>query len=82
MTVNQLYVKLEKLMKRGYKRREVCIRKDTFSHRLEDEAVVILPVVDVGVMTYGIADDDGSAKINKDGSERQRTGVVLFGEKQ
>jgi uncharacterized protein YtpQ (UPF0354 family) len=58
----------------------VCIDKSTFSHPLENDGCVILDVHAAEVRTYPVLDGDGYTEINKDGTERMRTSVVLYGD--
>lgn len=80
MTVNQLHKLLTKLIAQGHGRRGVYVDKGSYRHNLEEDGCVILPV-NVGRMhTYRILNDDGGTHINADGTERQRTSLVLIGD--
>lgn len=79
MTVNQLHKQLSKLMEQGRGRQYVNINKSSFTHPLEGDGCVILPVYECGLEWVTTGDDDGGIKINKDGGEAGSTILVLKG---
>lgn len=80
MTLNQLHKLLTKLIAQGHGRKAVYVDKGSYRDNRENDGCVILPV-DTGAMhTYRLLDEDGGYWINKDGSERQRTSLVLVGD--
>ena len=83
MTVAALHKRLGELVAAGHGRKPVLINKNTFTHPLESDGCVMLPVVEVqGPAWMGVMDDDGGTKWNKDGSEFGKTVVVLSGERE
>lgn len=81
MTIIKLHKHLSELIAKGQGRKQVTIKKDTFTHPLEGDGCVILPVVDLGIQVNTVIDDDGGTKVRRDGSECYMTSLVLFGEK-
>lgn len=79
MTVAKLHKLLGALVEEGQGRRPVCVNKDTFYHPLESDGVVVLDVTEVKTDAITMADDDGFAATNKDGSEKVRKVFVLSG---
>lgn len=79
MTVARLHKLLGALVEDGQGRRPVCVSKTSFYHPLESDGVAILDVTDAKAETITMADDDGFAATNKDGSERMRKVFVLGG---
>lgn len=79
MTINKLYELLHKLVVTGHGRMQVCIDKTTFRHNCEGDGVTILAVEEAELRTHWLDDGDGSPIINRDGSERVRTALVLDG---
>lgn len=80
LTVHSLHKALTELIDAGHGRKPVCIDKSTFSHVLESDGAVILPVEKVSKVTWvPNADDDGGTKMNSDGSESGRFMVILSG---
>ena len=80
MTLNQLHKLLTKLIAQGHGRKAVYVDKGSYRHNLEQDGCVILPVERGAIHTYRILDDDGATYINADGTERQRTSLVLIGD--
>lgn len=80
MTLNQLHKLLTKLIAQGHGRRSVQVDKGSYRHNLEADGCVILPVDRAAMHTYRILNDDGGTHINADGTERQRTSLVLIGD--
>ena len=80
MTANKLHQMLGELIKNGLGRVPVCVNKDTFSHPLEGDGAVILPVTDCRGERVPQIDDDGGTKITKSGREVSSLVIVLFGE--
>lgn len=80
MTVNRLYKELGKLIAQGGGRLPVCVNKETFTHNLEGDGCVILPVAHVIAQAVLQIDDDGGAKVDSRGRECYRQNVVLFGD--
>lgn len=79
MTLNKLHKTLGKLIEQGLGRCRVSIEKDSFRDNRENDGVTILPVEEIDVQWINDADDDGGLAINKDGTERGRTLVILGG---
>ena len=80
MTLHQLHQLLGQLIEQGTaKRLSVCIDKDTFQDVREVGGCVILEVCAVEVQSHVVCDGDGFTAVRADGSERQRTSVVLMG---
>lgn len=61
-------------------RMTVCVNKDSFKHALESDGAVILEVAGIEIRTYPMLDDDGGIKELKDGTESQRTSIVIYGD--
>ena len=55
------------------------MNKASFFHPLESDGVAILDVTEAKAETITMADDDGWAATNKDGSEKTRKVFVLGG---
>ncbi len=79
MELIQFYKRLGKLIALGHGRRHVTVAKDTFTDNRESDGCTILPVVGLGIKTIRLADDDGGTAVNKDGSERFSTVLILAG---
>lgn len=79
MTIAKLHKMLCALVEDGHGRRPVCVNKESFYHPLEGDGVSILDVTEARTDTITIADDDGWAAFNKDGSEKTRKVFVLGG---
>jgi hypothetical protein len=80
ITVGALHKVLSDLVSAGHSRKPVCIDKSTFSHVLESDGAVILPIEKISPVTWvPTVDDDGGTKMNADGSESGRYMVVLSG---
>jgi hypothetical protein len=80
MTLNQLQKRIARLIEQGYGRRRVAVDKPSFRNNCEADGCVILPVIGLGVEWIPDSDDDGGCATNKDGSERGRLTVVIFGD--
>jgi hypothetical protein len=80
MTVNKLYAALGKLIKGGYGRKQVCVNTSTFTHPLEEDGVLIMPVCLAELNTHEMLDDDGGLKVLANGCTAERTALVLYGE--
>jgi hypothetical protein len=78
--VSTLHKALTKLIEMGHGHKPVAINKDTFTHALEADGCLILPVVHVELDWILQLDDDGGAAMNADGSERGKSVVVFSGE--
>lgn len=81
MNVNSLHKALTTLIEMGHGHKPVAINKDTFRHPLEGDGCLVLPVEHVEIDWILQLDDDGGTAMNKDGSERGKSVVVLSGEK-
>ena len=79
MTLNQLYKRLGKLIEKGHGRKAVCVDKESFRDNRESDGCTILDIACVDVRWIINADDDGGAKINKDGTESGLTRVIFGG---
>ena len=79
ITINKLHKILGDAIEQGWGYRHVCISKKTFSHPLESDGVIILPVEEANVESFPVFDDDGFQKIRKDGAEVYRIALVLRG---
>lgn len=79
ITVTKLYDLLGKAIASGNGRNPVCIDKTTFQDNREGDGVTILDVCGAKIEAIQLADEDGGGAYNKDGSERIRTCIVLFG---
>ena len=66
-------------IEQGRTLRPVCVNKASFFHPLESDGVAILGVTEAKAETITMADDDGWAATNKDGSEKTRKVFVLGG---
>lgn len=80
MTLNKLKKIIDGLIAEGHGRRLVCINKDTFTHPLEGDGCVILPIDRVIVDSVLQIDDDGGTKELADGSEAYRINVIMVGD--
>lgn len=79
MTVARLHKLLGAMVDDGQGRRPVCVSKTSFYHPLESDGATILDVTEAKAETITMADDDGGAATNKDGSEKTRKVFVLGG---
>lgn len=79
MTVAKLHKLLGQMVEEGNGRRPVCVNKASFYHPLESDGVAILDVTEATAARITMADDDGFAATNSDGSERLRKVFVLGG---
>lgn len=79
MTINKLYKELAALIAKGHGRRKVCVAKETFTHNCESDGVTILDLEGLGIRAINISDDDGGTAVNRDGTERYMTVLVLAG---
>lgn len=79
MTVARLHKMLGELVATGQGRRAVCVNKASFYHPLEDDGVTILDVTEAETDEITLADGDGWAETNADGSERTRKVFILGG---
>ena len=80
MTVNQLNKLLQRLVKQGRGRMQVCVDKQTFHHNCESDGVVILEVNVAELEWVPLADDDDGTAFDSKGRERGSTNLVLFGD--
>ena len=80
MTVTALHKQLSALIEAGHGRKPVLVNKTSFTHPLEDEGAVLLPIEAIdGPKWIPMCDDDGGTKWNKDGSESGQRVVILHG---
>jgi hypothetical protein len=79
VTLNRLCDILE-LLRPQYGRHRVSVAKDSFRDNRENDGCIILMIVGVDVRWIRDAGDDGGFVINKDGTERGRTTVILHGD--
>lgn len=79
MTIIKLNKLLTALIAQGHGRKKVNIDKSSFTHPLESDGCVILPVEELEVIRYGLSDDDGGTKCRQDGTECSESSLVLFG---
>ena len=79
MTLNQLYKGLGKLIEKGHGRKAVCVDKESFRDNREPDGCTVLDIACVDVRWIVNADDDGGAKINKDGTENGSTRIIFGG---
>lgn len=82
MTINQLHELTGNLIQKGlgYKRMGVCIDKESYRSNLENDGVRIFVVDFAEIRNYPIVDPDGGIAVNKDGTEKTKTSLILFGE--
>lgn len=79
MTINKLHQLLSQLVATGHGRMHVCIDKATFQHNCERDGVTILDIEKAEIRAHWMDDGDGRPIINRDGSERMRSTLVLDG---
>lgn len=79
MTIGKLHKELEKLIKAGHARRPVSVDKRSFYHPLESDGATILDIKEVSMQWVATLDDDGGFAMNKDGTERGKTVLVISG---
>lgn len=79
MTLNRL-CKILNALRAEHGRCRVSVAKESFRDNRENDGCTILMVDGVDVRWINDADDDGGMAVNKDGSERGRTTVILFGD--
>lgn len=79
LTINRLHKELGKLIEDGHGRKPVSINKNSFTHTLETDGCIILPVKTVWVEWIPTISDEGGFKENKDGSESGKNICVLSG---
>jgi hypothetical protein len=82
ITLNKLHKEIGKAIEQGWGYRYVYVNKKTFSHPLESDGAVILPVENAEIESFPMIDDDGFSKTRKDGTEIDRIGLILTGEQQ
>lgn len=82
MKVRTLHKLLTNMIYAGHGHKPVVINKSTFKHPLESDGVVMLDVRGAEVSVITIADGDGFTIENKDGSERGKIVVMLFGDEK
>lgn len=79
MTLNRL-CNLLNALRAEHGRCRVSIAKESFRDNRESDGCTILMINGVDVQWVVDADDDGGTAINKDGLERGRTTIILFGD--
>lgn len=79
VTLNRL-CNLLNALRAEHGRCRVSIAKESFRDNRENDGCTVLMVNGVDVRWIHDADDDGGIALNKDGSERGRTTVILFGD--
>ena len=79
MTLDRL-IKILTALQAEHGRCRVSVEKRSFVDNREADGVTILMVHGVDVRWIRDANDDGGFVINKDGTERRRTTVILFGD--
>jgi hypothetical protein len=79
MTIGKLHKELEELIKAGHRRKPVCVDKQSFYHPLESDGATILDIKEVSMQWVATLDDDGEFAMNKDGTERGKTVLVISG---
>ena len=79
MTITRLHKLLSLFVAQGHGRKPVYAFKDSFKHPLEADGAVILDVASGHLEFVSFCDDDGDIKLNKDGTESGRVGLVLCG---
>lgn len=80
MTIIKLNKILSELIKNGKGRTQVCVDKSTFSHPCESDGVTILQIEGAELQSHWIDDGDGCAALRRDGSQRNVTSFVIYGE--
>lgn len=81
ITVNKLNKLTSKLIREGHGRKVVHVNKNTFTHDLEQDGCIVLPVETVEINWIPTIDDNGRFKENQNGSESGKTLCVLRGDK-
>lgn len=79
MTIAMLHRLLGAMVAAGHGRKPVCIDKATFTDPRENDGPMILPVCEMELKWVLDAGEDGGIAVNKDGTERGRTTLVLGG---
>ena len=79
LTISKLHKELGKAIENGCGRMLVCINKKTFTHPLESDGCIILPVETADIESVPIINDDGGFAKRKDGTEIEKTWMVLRG---
>ena len=80
MTLNRLHKLLGELIAQGHGRREVYVDKSSFRDNRESDGVCIMPVCEIDVQTYELADDDGGWALDARGCVKTRTSLVIYGD--
>lgn len=80
MTVARLHKILSKAIADGCGRLPVCVNKETFTHNLEMDGCVVLPVNVAIIQSVVQIDDDGGTKVDSKGRECYRRNMVLMGD--
>ena len=80
MTIDKLHKLLTKLIAQGHGRKNVFVDKWSYRDNRESDGCVILPVSEARLQSYEMLDDEGGCWVNKDGTVRTRTSLVLVGE--
>lgn len=79
MTLNRL-CKILNALRAEHGHCRVSVDKSSFQDNRESDGCTVLMVHGADVRWINDADDDGGIAVNKDGSERGRTTVILFGD--
>lgn len=79
MTLNRL-CKILNSLRAQHGRCRVSVDKSSFQHNCENDGTVILMVNGVDVRWIRDGGEDGGFVENKDGSERGRITVIIFGD--
>lgn len=80
MTVRKLHKLLGEMIERGHGRRMVLVNKSTFTHNLEADGCVMLPICGAIPHAGSYMDGDGFTATRKDGRECVMRCVLLYGE--
>lgn len=79
MTVAKLHKLLGQMIADGLGHRQVLVNKPTFTHNLEGDGAVMLPVCGVAPHVCEYLDGDGFTATRKDGTPCSMSCVLLFG---
>lgn len=79
MTVGELHDQLGEMIAKGYRSTPVHVHRLTFTHPLESDGCVILPVESASIEFVDQMDDDGGWKLDSAGSVESHVNCVLKG---
>ena len=80
MQIRKLHRLLSELIDGGHGHKEVMINKNTFSHPLESDGAVIMPIESIYLDWYELMDGDGFTEVDSRGCEKVKLSLIMDGE--